>query len=272
MADFPLIGGGSKSVSVGYDASNTRGTAVTSSATADTVGSWVELQSAASNTFQSDRVTVVVTTLPATYADLLINISIGAAASETTIIPNLFCSIGSTFGLAVYIFEFPISIPSGQRIAANCQSSGSSQTCYVNLIRNAGVNQSLSKISAIGSNTAGTSGVTVARSSANTFGSWVEITSSTATALKGFVVAGHRAADSWSNGKITYEVGVGGAGSEEIIYQGFISMTNSNEGGANLSSPFVPVQVAVGQRLAIRAKSDDADPDFDFDYILYGVS
>lgn len=275
MADFPLIGGAALSESVGFDDANTRGTAVTSSGTANTVGSWVELQSAANNTFSSNSVTVVVSTLATGYTSLLVNLAIGAAASETTVISNLFCTIGNSPGFSIYTFRLPLYIPSSVRIAANCQASGVSQTCYVDLIREKDSffqSSSLNKVTAYGADTTNTGGVEVARSSANTFGSWVEITSSTTNPIKGFLVSAQRGADSWSNGKMTYEVAVGSSGNENIIYQGHMSATSSSEAGSGLVSPFIPVSVASGQRLAVRAKSDDADVDFDFDYIIYGAN
>ena len=276
MGDFSLVGGAAQSIEEGFDYSNTRGTAVTSGV-ANTVGSYVELLSAVNNTVKAESYIVTIFTAASADASILVNIAIGGAGSEQDVAPNLLVwqSLQSNKDHPFY-FSFPVTIPSGQRISANCQSSSATQTCYVNLSRAPGSFRSgsgLSVITDIGTTLASSRGTTVARSTANTFGAWVEMTASLADSIKGFVISSIRAATigSWSNAQLTYDVGVGGAGNEEIIYSGPLIAQFSTEVAVNAISPFIGVGVASGQRIAIRAQSDVANADLDFDYIIYGV-
>ena len=278
MVDFALAGNYITADKVGYDEANTRGTAVLSG-TANAVGNWAEIISAANNTIASEWATVIINGEPTGGADSseLVNIALGAASSEEVIIPNLagFTSTVSNYH-NYFHYTFPFRIPAGVRISANCQSSDATRTNYVHLIRGQKPLNGLSGyniVTAFGANTADSAGVTVNRGTVDTYDhGWVQIDPSTSIGIKGFVVSAHRAAPSWSNGMVTFEVGVGGSGSEVTIYGGHSIISTSNENAGQGCTAFIPVGIAAGERIAIRAKSKIANADFDLDYIVYGVS
>lgn len=278
MADFSLVGGGASALSVGFDLANTRGQAITSGGSANTKGAWVEIQSAAANTSQADSVTVVIMNPAVSLNELfLVDLGVGGAGSEETVLPNLLhFSAGGTSSFSVTAYSFPISLPANERIAIRCQSSAASDTCYAHIIKHSNsLSQSVSYQKAVdyGADTASSSGTLVARSTAGTWGSWTEIVSSTSERIKGFNVGAVRDPNSWSNGsQVAFEVAVGSAGNEEIIYSGELKQMNAAEVSSGTSFHFVPVQVNAGSRLAIRATGNIANADLDLDYIIYGVS
>ena len=277
MGDFSIIGGGANCLESGFDSTNVQGTAITAANSAHTKGSYVELLSAANNTYSSDFIEVVVTNdSQLNDGAFLVDIAIGSAGNEEDIIPNLWCHASSTLGgLAVYKFPFPITMPPGVKIAARCQSSIADAVTHVHIIRHRkSLSQTpgLGRVTAIGVNTNDTSGVIVLRTTAGTWGSWTEITSATAKPIKGFVVVGVKITDSWSQGsQLGFEVAVGSADNEEAIYTGGTIQMNGPEGNAGPVTLFIPVQIAVGERIAIRAVGNLTNTDLDLDYVIYGV-
>ena len=276
MPDLSRLGNSARAENTGFDLSTTRGQVVTANSTADTVGSNVELVSAANNDFTSNWCIVKITSADnISQPTFLVNIEVGAASSEVTLIPNLLhISSSDTDRDNHYTYEFPLHIPAGVRISANCQSSIGSEVCYVSMVRMSAPmagSAGFGKVLAIGADTTNTKGTNVARSSANTFGSWVQITSSLSNACKGFVVAAARQASSWSNGRNTYKVGVGASSSEQEVFGGDSYQTCSSEQAINAVSPFIPVRLSEGDRITIAAQSNISNTDQDFDYIIYIV-
>jgi len=97
----------------------TTGTALTAGA-ANTKGSWVELIASTAN----KTVYLIVWARRSAGTPGLIDIGIGAAASEVVLIPNISPeSAGDGF-----VFEGPIRIAAGTRIAARYQNSTASDT------------------------------------------------------------------------------------------------------------------------------------------------
>lgn len=277
MSDFSLIGGGASALEIGYDYTTTTPTVISSSATAHTLGSFVELVTAANNTIPSTSVEVICALQTTSgFAGLMFaNVAIGEAGSEQIIFPNLLMAAATT-GQKYCKYDFPVSIPSGVRISVNIQSEITGVTTFgISMILNHGSlsgDPGLSVVDDIGANTGTTRGVKVDTSGTpHDFGSWVEITSSTDEAYKGFLVGHAKATGSWSVLQLTFDLGVGSAGNEEIIFSGEHCMINSSEEGQALVSGFIPVGTPKGVRLAIRAQSDKANPDKNFDYIFYGV-
>lgn len=274
MGDFSIIGGGPFALSDGYDASNTQGQAIVSSSSTDTLGSPVELLSAANNTYTSEWVMVCVLGVAAVESRFLVNILLGATSSEVVIIPNLWCSNSGNAVTTPHIFKFPIRIPTGQRISANCQATGSSQTIHVHLIRGPATlanSRGLASVFAIGADTANTKGTTVAASTVNAFGTIVELDSSLDHDIEGFIVTGFKDGGSWGTARMNYEIMVGASLSEEVIFSGYTFGVESGETALTAVSPFIDVSIAEGERISIQSKSSLDDADADLDYVMYGV-
>ena len=130
----------------------------------------------------------------------------------------------------------------------------------------------LATIDSIGATTALSRGTEVPRgASVNTFGVWTTIVASLAQSIKGFSVCGQRANTSWSDAAITYQVAVGPAGNEEVIYSGQLIRMTASEEGFGMVSPFIPVGIPQGARVSIREQTTLDNADTDLDYIIYGA-
>jgi hypothetical protein len=119
------------------DTAANAGTTVTASGSTHTVGNTTQL--IASTAFDAYRIMVLLGGVGVSGAGptMLVNIRIGANGSETTFIPNLDASNSGTFDTvdtAPHVYSFPLFIPAGSRISANCQASTASDTVVVGVI------------------------------------------------------------------------------------------------------------------------------------------
>ena len=273
MADFPLLGG-MQALSAGFVLATTTGTSITASASANTKGAYVELVSAANNDLDSNSIELVFDGLNSALGDFLVDISVGDAGFEEVVIHNVYVKTTSTPGALVSRVTLPISFQSGVRISARCQANNSSLAINMFIILSSGNFKQptgFSEAVAYGDDEATSTGTLVARSSVGVFGSWVEITASTTDEIHAIAIASHRQGGSWQNGKYNYQVAVGSAGNEEVIISDILSATTASESGSGLLAGAYMVEVAIGQRLSIRAAASVADADFDNDYVIYGI-
>lgn len=110
------------------------GTTVTGSGSAHTKGSYAEL--VASTAYDSYGISILCTglnTAASTNNRALVDIAVGAAASEVTLIDNLLAGNQPNLGGATKpsMYHFPIFIAAGTRLAARMQGSTTSETCTV---------------------------------------------------------------------------------------------------------------------------------------------
>ena len=270
MADFPLFGG-TKKVQFGYDLTTGLGTAITSSASVDTKGAFIELASAAENDRDSFCIDVVISK-DGVASNVLIDIAIGEAGFEQVFIPNLY--FFTINGVELEVFSFPISVPRGVRISARSQGSISSAVPKVFVcLQSGGFTQgsALSGIKSAGDDVATTSGVTITQGN-QVYGAWVEMHANTTKEFKGFVVASHRnILASWSTGNVAWRVAIGSAGNEVVISDGNVTSNDSSEKGARFASAFNNVSIPIGSRVSISASASSSNGDFTNDYVLYGV-
>lgn len=167
------------------------GATVTADATtAHTVGAWAQLSAA--TTYDAYGVTVSIANLgtaASTNTRSLVNIAIGAAASEQTIIPNLICGQAGAWNsssIGPVMYHFPIRIPQGTRIAANLQSLALADTAVVNVwlhhfqVPGKWYGQ---RVTAYGPNTATSSGVSHTHGN-NAYATTTQITASTTNPIK----------------------------------------------------------------------------------------
>lgn len=278
MGTFSQMGGSSKEIQYGFDATNVRGQAITAGA-ANTKGSFTDIVSAAGNTRGGNYLKVsVITESVSAASEFLLDIAIGPA-TETIIVNNLYLSrtaISSVQSI-VYEYEIPICIPSGIRISARIQSTTASALAYVYiklLDKNFKGQSGLSTVTTYGANTANSSGVLVAHGTAGWGGSWVAITTSTTKAMRGFFIVRNRTPLSWSTGRFATRMSIGSSGNEDdaIIYEANTARTHTNEVIDGAITPFIPIPIAENSRLSIKVNSSVDNTDFDFDFIIYGVS
>lgn len=119
-ADFAQI-----AEAVGFNTATTLGTAVDGGGTANTKGSYAQIVASAAATYRGFL--VVIDTLNTTASALngkLLDIAIGAAASEQVIVPNIAIALNNGVGNQPQVLgPFWVPIPEGTRLSARCQCS-----------------------------------------------------------------------------------------------------------------------------------------------------
>jgi len=251
-------------------------TALTPDSTAHTKSSWAEIVS--SVPFNSYGI-IVQMTRTGDDERFLFDIGIGGSGSEEVLMSNFGYTIPTWVNNYMsYYIHCPILVPSGVRLAGRSQcSAGSGGALYVKiyylgttLIGGLG----FSKIISFGENTGTTNGTEVdPGGTVDTKGSWVEFTSSSPERIKAIAMMpmddnAVSAAALW-----TMDIGIGGAGSEQVIIPDWLwCSTSASDKVSPFNTPFFPVDIPVGTRIAVRSKCDINDTtDRKFPIILYGV-
>jgi hypothetical protein len=269
MADWTVFDGPGKAESGKW--SSSEGTTITSHASANTDGAFVEFFA---STEQIAKYIVIYPSYITDNRHFLVDIAVGAAGYEVVVIPDLYFSNVSD-GRVLTTIGIPTSIPSGSRISARCKCSTGNSTCVMALqLFSAGfLTQGISGVvTAYGAGIGGTPvdpGGTI-----NVKGAWTEISSSINSTRLLFAAFGgmlHTPRD-WAAWRV--DIGVGSAGNEVVIIPDIhlLSTSNINEIFPTHSIVF-PFCVPAGTRVSVRAQcgNNNAD-DRKFDVILYGIS
>lgn len=117
-ANYPILGG--QVAAYGLDTSTSKGAIVDPGAVANTKGSYTEITSATSIKSSWLVLTVQPDTAVLT-SSWLLDLAIGAAASEQIILQDLHIYGSAAIGVQQMRFFLPIALPSGVRIAARSQ-------------------------------------------------------------------------------------------------------------------------------------------------------
>lgn len=171
----------------------------------------------ASTPFDSWGVHVALTNKSAA-ADLLVDIMLGVAGQEYSIIPNIYYTAGSNSSYGKNYF-FPVFIPAGSRVTARSQSATASVTCRVAAwLMQAGAkgHPCVGKIVDLGTNLAASRGTPLGDPAAASWGAWTQIAATAGFDLDWILgVFGDRAiATRTAGNKMWAQVGVGAAGQE----------------------------------------------------------
>lgn len=239
-------------------AANTKGsyTQLTASTTADATCLMVE-----SNTVASGNATSK-------------DIAIGAAGSEKIIIPDL---VDASPAVSFHNYTFwPVSIPSGTRIAFRAQSTSASDTPSISiwLFDNGTMGRGSGIIDTIGFVSASTQGTTVdAGATANTKGSYAQITASTSVDYAGFCCHFDTLAVNFAASVgFLIDIAIGAAASEKVIIP---NLYVRGQGGGMMMPPFTPwfdMPIRSGTRIAVRAQcSSNTSTNRQFGFIFYGL-
>jgi hypothetical protein len=272
MATFPLTDN-SRIKTVGAVGSTSKGTVVTSGA-ANTKGSWVALSTSTPN--DADGLIILIGS-PSASVDYLVDIGVGAAASEIVIIANL--TIGGKIPMTRTSYPlWPISIPAGTRLSARCQDSTGSSTLSVHamLVQNGLMTSApLSRVVAYGPNTADSGAVSVdPGATINTKGAWTQITSSTTSDHTGLIVGiGNQANTVRTTSDFLLDIGVGAAAAEQVLIPNLrIRQDTTDDNLQPCLFPVFSVTIPQGTALSARAQCSINDAtDRLFDVALYGV-
>lgn len=228
----------------GADTSVSEGTQVSSSGSSNTKGSFVQLISSTTYTFGG--LLIVLGGANTSGRGFLVDIAIGAAASEQVIIPNLYYYSQQDSTLChAYV---PIMIPQGSRISARCQSTTASNNVRVNVIGVSGEGLARDAVT-YGADTANTTGTTVSSGSgSNNKGSWTQLTSATTRAHEWGIFCVRAS----GNSQYLFDLGIGGSGSEQLLVPN-MNVRDSSSGDPAIYS--FPLRIASGTRVACRSAS-----------------
>lgn len=135
MSHWPLWRGGGAYEAAGAQTGSSNGTTVTADPTGHAKpAAWTEL--IASTSFAYDFITVCLGANNLGGVRFLVDIAVGAAGSEETIVQNLPLHAGGISSSAA--FPLPLRVRKGVRLSARCQASTGSSACDVMVIGEAG--------------------------------------------------------------------------------------------------------------------------------------
>lgn len=258
------------------------GIALTAGASANTLGSYSEIITSIPR--DSTWAEVIIRDIISTAGVVvnLVNIATGTAGSEVVRVADLVVTRDATSGQAggSAIYFFPLAIPAGTRIAANCQSQIASgqvaiaMTFFDDAFDSCGVG---GPIDTYGTNLATGNGTQIdPGATANTKGAYVVMSASTTADLAGFFIGFDGSGTPGSVViSISVDVAVGASGSEVVIlpdWQFVMVCVSTRRAIYPQSTPFFPIHIPAGSRIAIRASCSSASsPSRLFDATVYGV-
>lgn len=234
---------------------------LTGNVTANLKGSWVEI--IASTAFGSSALCFG-KTLSSGNVQFLVDIGIGGSGSEQVIVPNIMTANGDVGRIAPVFQVLPMPIPAGTRIACRIQANGSSKVLDVVL---ATIGSSFSELpifsraTAYGDDTSDSGGTQIdPGGSANTKGSWSQLTASTTNPIRWlWIMVSLKANSVPATASFSFDIGIGAGGSEQIIIPDIT--LNSHDATDTLvpGTILLPVSIPSGTRLAARAQSTTTD-------------
>jgi hypothetical protein len=255
MADFPLLASG------GFVLSDSISAAPASHASTHTKGSYSQL--VASTSLDATAFYFGVNNAAASGRSFLLDIAVGAAASEQIILANML--IDQPLRLPVCL-QLPCQIPAGSRLSARVQCDiGSSQVTMSGFLLSTGLWGEFNgaPVLTMGATTATTKGITVdAGATSGTYGSWTTIEASTTEDICAINVrkgCNRNTAPVEANLYSNYlQIGVGAAASEQVIARIPAAATTSGYMGVGFEG-WIPVSIPAGSRIAARFNSNTND-------------
>lgn len=183
----------------------------------------------------------------------LIDIAIGAAASEVIIIPDIAIRCSNAIQSFGTIFV-PCNIPEGSRVAVRCSSNASLAEVPLTLHILEGNSGGTFDVENAGSDLAAALGTKATVSVANTKTAYVELTAATTSAFSQLILMIEPFSASDAN--CLLDVAVGSAGSEvDIIENLLVPIESGHDVGWTATAP-LPVSIPAGSRLSFRFQAD----------------
>lgn len=249
MPDFPINYGAGQSILHGP-------VTVSASGSTNTKGAWTQI--VAATTYEYDS--IIISYCPNVAGQShLVDLGIGAAAAEQTLVPNIFAQGNIE---AVMHIQIPVNIPAGSRISVRNQCTSASGQVIVNVI---GVCSGLwgtppgGQILDLASVTASSRGVSVdAGAVASTYGAWTQLIASTTLDIAAVMLQiGGIVNVNPSAAVFHAQIGVGAAASEQLLHELFFA---TNITAWFTCHPYwLPASIPAGSRIAARIKSSTTD-------------
>jgi hypothetical protein len=213
-----------------------------------------------------------------TLPSVLVDIAVGAAASEKVVISNILRDATKGNYRYTTLSFIPLSLKKGQRISARYQCEALSETFGVQVrVQYAGnwADDSLQHAVTYGANTADTGGVEITPSgSLDTKGSWAEITAATERDHEAIMVNCSAGADiSRATQSQLIDIGAGASGSEIVIVSNLpVSMhTQADQISPQAMGAFL-LHIKGGTRLSARSQTSATISSTTLDITLVGFS
>lgn len=272
LAVFPIDYGAAQNNFASTPSATAPGTTVTTGGVAHTKSGWTEVFSSTNFEVTELDILVVATSTTATQSDALLDIGIGAAASEVVLIPNILAGWRQTLTSAISStgMRFPITIPSGTRVAIRAQSLITSQAVNVVIVARGGASLPATGlyagVDAIGIVTASSQGTSHTAGNSGSFSAWTSFGSATTRDYRAILmlVQGSLADTTMNNAVYEFQWGVSSTTHGSAM---FATSTSETVWGPFPNQPtrqFVPS----GSQLQVRGKcSATAEA---LDLALYG--
>lgn len=243
----------------GINAATSLGTTITASGSINTKGSWTQLDAATA--YDMNMFWVFLELPSVNNSGILVDIGIGAAASEIVLIANIpYLCPSNTSGLIG--IPCPVAIPAGTRISARMQSATASATISCMIVGCDGMADEPAGLGApttYGPNTGTSLGTQVdPGATAHTKGSYAQISASTTYDIGAVAIIIDNQA-TLAAGAVLFDLAVGAAASEKNIFQNIpFTLGNGNVGtsGGFYGNPvsFKRCNIPAGTRLSARAQ------------------
>ncbi len=252
-------------------------TAITAAGSTHTKGAYTALVSSLAADVNGFFLTINV--VNSTSRAFLLDIATGGAGSETDIIANLPFQVGGDVTGANCQIYVPYPLPSGTRVSARVQSTTASATISIALLTvSGGVSGLLTSVAAAtyGANTGTTRGTQVdPGASANTKGSYVELTSATSTVNNIrwlLVMLGAQMNTAQSAANWALDIATGAAAAEVVAVPDLVFSSGTVFDALLPTCYCVPVDIPTGTRISARAKCSINDAtDRLIDLVVVGV-
>ena len=262
MSDFGYSTGATLFKTYGGVAASSLGTTITAPGSVNTKGAWAQI--VASTDFPAVGIIVALQIEPGSGdTQQLIDVGVGAAASEVVIVPNLLTNRCTSAEGAKWKVYIPVAIPAGTRVAMRYQSNGTAPVIYatVAIVGGQAKRQILSpgKCTDYGSATGTSVGQTVdPGGTINTEGAYTQIVASTTYAIRGLIVCLGNLTTGAGNPRWLADLAVGAGGSEQIVIADLMHSNPGPAGGGGHASDngwhYLPMAIPAGTRIAMRAQ------------------
>lgn len=239
---------------VSHGTTSTQGTSVAGGSGAGTyTATKVQLVAATSEDWSG----ILALTSEGTTIGSLWKLYVGGSGSEQEFVEF----VGSNGPVEPMNMLIPIKVPAGSRISvAKADSNGFASTARIHLtpIRGKSTNPLVSRGRLIGKGSGALTDVD-AGGTANTKGSWVQLSASIPQDAKGFTLVGFGDSSNDSNTRYHIDVGVGGAGSEQVILADISTAGEEYRVGLR-GLPLGPIwtPIPAGSRIAVRCQCSSA--------------
>jgi hypothetical protein len=255
----------------GVDTSTNRraSVTVTGDASTHTKGSITEVIASTAVDAHALSVTLNSTAVSGADTSMLVDIMVGAASSETVLIPD----VPAGFLAAATTYVFPVFVPKGTRLSSRCQGAVSADTVTVGLsvLRwPAGALTLPRYLTTYGTNAAASQGIIpTAPGSLDTKGAWTQVTAATTERLGAIIPVFQGGGNTTSsaagaNRGMLCDVGIwNGASYDVIIPDLAVDLTSAEV--VTTFFPGVPFAVNIprGSQLGVRYSRDNASNTLD---------